>query len=513
MSDERLSTLATILRGASVAFLLGMAGYVLVFFFKLFAARVLGADQFGLYEMTYTFAALLGTVSALGLGQALLRYIPQYKQKREYRLLRGLKFYSLTLKLIISIALGAILYFSAPSITSFLNFESMFTETLRVISIAMPLITLRKHYSDLLLSEKRVFFAKVGHNIFEPLILLLGVLFVFLVSGNVLHLVWFLAGALAFNTLFGFVSYRLTSFKVPTKKIKITKSWLYFSLPLLFTGMLGFVLRWADNFIISYYLSAADVGIYAIAFSLSYYVVFFASLMVTIIMPILSELKAKSYTEMIDIFYRVKTWVFLASGFFALVFVVFSSEVLSVLFGSEFVRGSTSMSIMSLLFLCSVYFYFYQTLLMTNDDTKKILYNTGIFMTLNVVLNIVLVPVFGILGAAIASGSSYFLLRLGEMLFSRKYVTVGGGLQESKAIAIVLVNLGFLYFLKYLVSYLGVGLIGLIVILAVTYTAVYGLTLLLFKTFTQEDIRLMLAVEKRLGLDLGFLKRFVKKFL
>jgi len=50
-------------------------------------------------------------------------------------------------------------------------------------------------------------------------------------------------------------------------------------------------------------------------------------------------------------------------------------------------------------------------------------------------------------------------------------------------------------------------------VIFILFLGIYGLCLVLTRSFDEEDIRLLLAIERRVGVDVGLIKRILKKFV
>ena len=78
------------------------------------------------------------------------------------------------------------------------------------------------------------------------------------------------------------------------------------------------------------------------------------------------------------------------------------------------------------------------------------------------------------------------------------------------------IEFDYVYYIKFIIaaSLFRVGLNVLIAIILsiLFYGGVYLSLLILFRTFTNEDFQIFLDIEKRLGVNLGFLKKIIIKF-
>ena len=137
--DVKLTALKEILYGAGISFVLGMIGYVLMFFFKLLAARHFGPEQFGFYEMVVTILGVMFVFSGLGLGSGIQRYASLYLDKKNFGLLRGYRIFCFVSIIFSTIFFSLLLFFFYNTITNFFNFPSFFYTFLKVASVGIPL--------------------------------------------------------------------------------------------------------------------------------------------------------------------------------------------------------------------------------------------------------------------------------------------------------------------------------------------------------------------------------------
>ena len=125
-------------------------------------------------------------------------------------------------------------------------------------------------------------------------------------------------------------------------------------------------------------------------------------------------------------------------------------------------------------------------------------------------MNIALIPHYGIEGAAFATSLSMILWNLLYFLKVRKLlpVTVRPGCYV-KYIVSALLSLTVFFILNYFISMNTYTLIFNVII----YAFFYVVFILLTKSLTKEDLDILIAFEKKSGLNLKFLKKIIKKFL
>ena len=96
---QRLTGTVFLIRGASA---------VLAFGSQVLLARWMGSFEFGIYVYVWTWVLLLGQVIDLGLGTAAQRFIPEYRDRGRWPLLRGFNFGSRWLATLVAFGVALI---------------------------------------------------------------------------------------------------------------------------------------------------------------------------------------------------------------------------------------------------------------------------------------------------------------------------------------------------------------------------------------------------------------------
>ena len=178
-------------------------------------------------------------------------------------------------------------------------------------------------------------------------------------------------------------------------------------------------------------------------------------------------------------------------------------------FGEKYISAAPALQILAIGFMFHTLLGLNGLSLVIAGESRFISLSTFIASVLNVVLNALLIPDYGMIGAATATSVSYFIgnaltsLRLYQKTrihpFSWNYV---------KSLVISFVLLGLIKAL-----HLNVPNIWYAVPILVTFLAVYSLFILLSRSVDREDINLLLAIEKRMGIDLGIIKKILRRFV
>ncbi|MCF7814079.1 MAG: oligosaccharide flippase family protein [Candidatus Cloacimonetes bacterium] len=187
---------------------------------------------------------------------------------------------------------------------------------------------------------------------------------------------------------------------------KLLYKMFIFSFPLLFASWSNYIITWIDTYVIKYFLTLEDVGIYQASYKIFNTIrSFLFSSIVTISTPIILVFRTKDQTYKISEFYlkrllpQVSFFVFILVTFS----ILFSDLGFHLVYGHKFDASILPFKIIITTLHLGLISAFFTAIRVSFDMTKMYLY-LGIFAAvLNFALDIYLVPIFGILGAAAAT--------------------------------------------------------------------------------------------------------------
>jgi O-antigen/teichoic acid export membrane protein len=194
-----------------------------------------------------------------------------------------------------------------------------------------------------------------------------------------------------------------------------------------------------------------------------------------------------------------------------LLVLLFPGQIIKILFGAEYIAGATALSILMFGFMIGAVVGPAGEVLGTYGRTRILMMTIYIAAAINLSLNFLLIPIYGINGAAVATGFSLALLYILNFLFAYRVAKVQPfRLSYLKIIVASLTAVFVVYLLtKYVI---GVSTFVLIAMLFV-FLLFYFLLLLLMKSFEEEDLMIMRAIDQRLGTKSDWIREIIKRFL
>jgi O-antigen/teichoic acid export membrane protein len=217
------------------------------------------------------------------------------------------------------------------------------------------------------------------------------------------QVLWLMQLTGAFLGLFFFASkYKVYKTKFSIAYIAFIKKYIRFAAPLMFLALWSWINNYFDRYAIEYYLSLNEVGVYNASygvgskFFLLLSPIFMVLLTPTAFSPIKSAEK-KSVIQSYGLYY-------LLVGIPVLLIVYFLKDFLgNLLLSDSYEEGFYLIFWIAVAFFMFTFAQLYELYFYSELKTKVILYGNVLSAVLNIILNIVLIPKYGILGAALAT--------------------------------------------------------------------------------------------------------------
>jgi O-antigen/teichoic acid export membrane protein len=370
-------------------------------------AWFLGVQAFGIYTLGLAIYQLGELFSRLGLELGAVRYASIYQSNGDVRRLKGILLQAVGLPLLSGLLLGSILYLSADAIAQTFSDEPKLTEILHLFAFAIPIGA----------SGTSAAFASTGfqttkYRVFAwDLLLPLANLLLIVLFGTIGLGLWgtALAWLLASSVCLIFTLYFLYQLfpQIINQRIQPifeSKQLLSFSLPLSFGTLLWLVLIWTDILMLGYFRPASEVGIYRAASQTAFLMILFNRSLITMFTPMIAKLYGQGeLTQMKQLFQTATRWNFSFTMPIFLVLAVTSKQILQI-FGTEFGTGWLLLIILAAgqLTRAGAGGLAMHMLTMSGHQYLK-LYGDCLLAGINIVLNLLFIPQWGSMGAAIAT--------------------------------------------------------------------------------------------------------------
>lgn len=406
-----------IISSSGVNFIFRIFGLFASFLITVIITRLFGLGVYGNYSLIFTISQATALLFTLGIPNTLIKIIGNHHftySKAKKLLIKGLR-----IALLLSLFPVGFFYFGAEFLSNKVFENPKLINYFLIGTLSLPLFIVHEIFLYFFIATKN--FLKFNLFMFVvPNVLLLFFLFGFYYLDKSGHYT-FLAFALAILLTVIAATIAIFEWKPAKEEISFTTiELLKTATPLLFSGLLLYLLNWTDVIILGIMVDDTQLGIYNIAFkvgSIGFLVIVSVS---TIITPKMAQLYGENNIPELKKLIHNSTRLIAVLSIPIVGMLLFLNKYILSFFGPEAVLGSSTLVIVSLGVLFSAMAgNVDQILNMTNNQT--VLRNiTVVCFFVNVILNVILIPIYGIEGSASASLITNVLINLLCMYYIKK---------------------------------------------------------------------------------------------
>jgi PST family polysaccharide transporter len=360
----------------------------------IWVARYLGPSDYGILNYAMAYTAMFMLFVNLGLDEILVRELVKKPKLTNYLL--GSAF---VLKIFGALVAICLIFFSF----NFMVIENITKTAILIMSIAFILQSfdvIDYYYQSKILSKYSVIarsFAFIMSSGLKIYLLVYKYSVLFFVGAGVIDILMY--------SLFLSLIYvkQNGSFSKWKFNIKIVKNLLKYSWPLALSVFLITIHTRIDQLMIGTMLDIKEVGIYSVAVKLAEFWIFIPSILVSTLMPYFVNLRNKDaqlYHFRLLQLYSLMFWM---GAFVGIVTIIFGEDIIVLLFGDVYKDAYVALvyNIWIGVFIAQAVA---RGIWMINENLQLYrIYNNILAIITNISLNIILIPKFGISGAALAS--------------------------------------------------------------------------------------------------------------
>ena len=385
-------------------------------------ARLLEASQLGLYSMALSVANIGVAIAIFGLDAALVRYVAVLVARRDEKAVWGALQFSVGLGMTLSVLTGTLIFALAYPAAEVLFGEPGLAPLLQLTAVIVPLLTLSELLAGAIRGFKRMDYAALAQFIAQPVIRLI-LLAVLAVAGltPIEAIVTFGLADLAASFILLYYLNRVFPLRRPLRDaVRDTRAITSFSVPVWLSDMM---VKFHTNFqtlILGSLSSFAGAGIFTVVSQVTLISGQFSSSINVSAKPVVAELHDRSdMDEMNRLYQTANKWAVMVQLPVFLIMMLYPEQILLV-FGQSFTDGAVALMILAVSSLILVGTGMGGIILDMGGHTRLKLLNSVLRLATFLALDLLLIPRWGVVGAAVAAlaGESLVnLLRLGEVYY------------------------------------------------------------------------------------------------
>lgn len=398
------------------ALLLGMAVAVLL-------ARILGPEEYGVYVYAYTIVSILALLAQFGLPSLVLRETAKAQVEQRWGLMDGLWRWSISVAGMLSLGLVAIAWGVAWLTRD--NLSELQYLTFILALLLVPSLALGNVRSAALRGLRRVVIGQLPDTTIRPMLFILLILVsVVALPGGIFDAKW----AMGLHTLAGLAA--LMAGALLLKSVQPTalsgkehpefrkKEWCRAALPMVLLSGMNLLNQYTDILMLGVFESAEDVGVYRISVTVAGLIVFGLQAVNMVLAPHVTRLyHERNQAQLQHLVTKSARIVFALALPAFIFFILYGHEALKLVFGEDYSRAYWPLVILGAGQLVNALMGSVVLILNMTGFERDATFGVGVSVISNVFLNLILIPLYGIVGAASATAVSIIIWNL---VLSRK---------------------------------------------------------------------------------------------
>lgn len=393
-----------VLFGSSLGLFVKVLTAILAFLMNIVIARKLGPAEAGLFFLGFTLVVLLASVGRMGLDNSVMRFVARARVAGDTVKLHGLYRKALLWGGGLCLLFMLVLLASSQLLVNFVFEQPGFGAVLPIMVMALPLVGLYTLHVFALLGMKKIIAGVMVLTGIVPLTMLAGLLIFPVTRAQEVAWVYLVGCALAL-VIGVFFWHRAVPGKEQGVKLSAFPSDLLYAscMPLWGVVILGQVIQWSSQLLMGVWGSVEDVALFAVAQRTAMLIGFALFAVNASAGPKFAALYSQGNMVGLE---RVALWsvrLILLVAVPSLIFMMVFPQLLMGLFGPEFRAASTALMILAVGQFIGTAVGSVGSLLSMTGHERQLRWNVFIGAVLGVGLGVLLIPGYGLIGAAIAT--------------------------------------------------------------------------------------------------------------
>jgi O-antigen/teichoic acid export membrane protein len=361
----------------------------------IYAARLLGTAGYGVFSYVITLAGLLTLFMDPGINGILIRDTAKVDDE-ERRTIFGTMF---VMKIVLLLIGVAVILFIAPLFTTLPGAKVL----IPIIALVLALDTLREFFFSLIRAMEKMQWEAAIFLLTNLGIVVFGFIFLYM-AANAQSFSWGYVAGDAVGTIAAVIILRSYFKKIfsrfePSRVMPILRA----AWPFAISGALGLLFTSSDILIISWMRTASDVGIYSAAIRIIQTFYLIPSIFQLATLPLLARLAKSDNARFRTVLERTLGMIFLASIPLSLGGIVLGTQIMSFVFGAPYAAGGLAFKLLAATLMFDFAASIIINALFAYEHQKSLVVSSAFGGVVNVGLDLILIPFFGIAGSAAAT--------------------------------------------------------------------------------------------------------------
>lgn len=414
-----------VLKKSSASTMVKISGMLLALIVSAILGRKLGAEQLGIFNLSLQLASIAMTFSLLGMRQVILKEVAIGYSKHDNEHIGKTMFTAYTVNGIFTLILAISLYFLSPLISEYGFNETRLTIPLSIAFIALLPQILSRIFASAINGIGKIWQSNLADQTLSYLFIIIVFLFMYLLNFNFT----LKSVAIIFGISRAFVMIVLGSYWNIIYKYKLTlkfleKKQIKAAYPLLIVSLALIISTSSSIVILGWFGFTKELGLFTTAYKIAMLTNFFLLITNSALSPKIASLFAQNEKEKLEQMIQHITKGLAIAGIIVVVFFWIFGKFLLSLWGNEFIDAYIILIILSFGQLINIGTGAGGVILMMCGQEKVLRNISLVSLFLNIALNLILITLLGLIGAAIALAIVIAIENIAKLLYVKKYVGI-----------------------------------------------------------------------------------------
>lgn len=387
-------------------------------------ARTLGPENYGIYGFVVSLVTLLGLPTKAGLPTLLVRETAKNQMNQNWRLIRGLfklsNIFVFSYSLVIAAVAGIFVWWQWG------GEDVIKANTFLWALLLLPLVAYEGVRTGTLRGLRWVVSSQLPEQLIRPLVMILLIGSCLLMGKELTSIT-----AIQFNTFAALAAFIVGAYflnKALPKDVKKAtseydfKPWAASLVPLSLFAGLKMLDSQVSIILLGFLGTVEEVGLFRVAATGAALVAFGLTAVNMALAPQVARLYNAGEMQKLQRTITLSTRAIAMVSFpVAIIFIVWGEELITLVFGIEYAGAATALAILCLGQLINASAGSVAVVLNMTGNDKKTLYGVLVALVSNVSLAFFLIPMLGIVGAAIGYAFSLSLWNVTLMYMAKKH--------------------------------------------------------------------------------------------
>jgi len=389
---------------------------------RIVLSKEFGPKFLGIYTLVFTIYMFGTQFAAFGFGAALTKYIAEHENDT----LKIKEYVSSGVigSLISGLTMGILLYSLSPFVsTNFFHFPEM-APLLRITAICFPFIAIQKITTGIMNGFRKMNHFAMINILQNTLVFLISILFVFpLKMGVTGAVIGFVLPTVVIGTLSLLYIRKLFSLRTGVVLGSALREISWFGFYIVLGNSVGMVNTQIDSLLIGRFMSETDVGYYSIAVIIVQGITLLPSAVQAVTSPAIAKYYGKrEYSKIKELVKSTMLKIFAIDLMVLIFLIIFGKYIIIILFSEEFTPAYIPMLILSIGYLMYSPWISVGTIFESTGKANVSFKLSGFCAIVNTILNLLLIPRYGLVGAATATAFSLTFSLMINLYFIRRYI-------------------------------------------------------------------------------------------